>query len=312
MFKQKGTSSSDLVDSNATSTQSNVTLTISGYLYWTLVTSSDSTNSNTNYKDAKILGPPHTVLPKYQAGSQTSSPSNEIKEWAFYLGDTASSRYNTFQYDIRHTEPRGTPFSYSVSYSSGTVPSSSTNYEFAINVGGTYVISGSLSSITPSSSGYAFTNQNHVSLGYSQYSMGARIQFLTSGKVVALGNHSTYGGKMSIFPDTSNTAAAGPVDVAGNGVTSSTNYTRNYRYTTLSTPLSVAANSIYRLSFTNNTNWYARHDISAYDNTTTSSGNIKLISGMYIYVGNHTTPVRPTTADTTWNYASTDLIFLPD
>lgn len=312
MFKQKGTSSSSLVDSDATSTQTNVTLTISGYLYWTLVTSSDSTNSNTNYKDAKIMGPPHTVLPKYQAGSQTSSPTNEIKEWAFYLGDTTSSRYNTFQYDIRHTEPRGTPFSYSVSYSSGTVPSSSTDYEFAINVGGTYVISGSLSSITPSSSGYAFTNQNHVSLSYSQYSMGARIQFLTSGKVVALGNHSRYGGKMSIFPDGSNTAAAGPVDVAGNGVSSSTNYTRNYRYTTLSTPLSVAANSIYRLSFTNNANWYARHDISAYDSTTTSSGNIKLISGMYIYVGNHTTPVRPTTASTTWNYASTDLIFLPD
>lgn len=122
MYKQKGTSTNDLVSSNASLTQTNVTLTISGYLYWTLVTASDTTNSNTNYVNPKILGPPHQVLPKYQAASQTEPPSEEITEWAFYIGDTTSNKYNTFQYDIRNTEPGGTAFSYSVSYSSGTVP----------------------------------------------------------------------------------------------------------------------------------------------------------------------------------------------
>ena len=122
MYKQKGTSTSDLVASNATSTQTNVTLTISGYLFWTLVTSSDSSYNNANYHSCKILGPPHQVLPKYQAGSYSSSPTTEIKEWAFYIGDTSNSPTNSFTYDIRHTEPRGLQFSYSVSYSSGTIP----------------------------------------------------------------------------------------------------------------------------------------------------------------------------------------------
>jgi len=122
MYKQKGTSTNDLVSSNASSTQSNVTLTISGYLFWTLTTSSDTSNSNTNYHSCKIFGPPHQVLPKYQANDFSSSATTEIKEWAFYIGDTTSGTTNSFTYDLRHTEPRGTPFSYSVSYSSGTVP----------------------------------------------------------------------------------------------------------------------------------------------------------------------------------------------
>ena len=133
MYRQKGTSTTSLPVSNATSTQTNVTLTISGYLYWTLATGHDSTNSNTNYVNAKILGPPHQVLPKYQAASYTSSATTEIKEWAFYIGDTTSGTAATFEYDIRHTEPRGTPFSYSVSYSSGTVPSSSISTGLYLN-----------------------------------------------------------------------------------------------------------------------------------------------------------------------------------
>lgn len=123
MYKSKGLSSTSLNNSNATSNQSNVTLTISGYLYWTLVTSPESSStSNTKYIDAKIIGPPHQVLPKYQAGSSTSAPTNEIKEWAFYIGDTTSGTTNTFSYDLRNEEPGGTPFSYSVSYTSGTIP----------------------------------------------------------------------------------------------------------------------------------------------------------------------------------------------
>lgn len=307
MYKQKGTSQNDLVSSNASSTQTNVTLTISGYLYWTLVTASDSTNSNTNYVNPKILGPPHQVLPKYQAASQSSYPSSEIKEWAFYIGDTTSNRYNTFQYDIRNTEPGGTAFSYSVTYGTGTIPTAG-SYEFAINVGGTYAISGSLSSITPSSSGYNFTTHVGSNYGWSQYSMGARIQFLVAGQVVALGAQNRYGGYMSIFPDSSNSAAAGPVSIAATGVTTTS---RNYKYTTLSSPLSVSANSIYRTSFTNSSNGYSYHNISAYDGTNTSSGNIKLLSGGYIYVGNHTIPQRPTSLSTSANYGSTDLIFIP-
>jgi len=299
IYKGKGTTSLDTLD--ASSDQSNVTLTISGYLYWTLTT------SHNDYSNAKIFGPPHTVLPKYQSASSGSTTSVEIKEWAFYIGDTTSSTSNYLDYDLRDTDPTGTPFSYAVSYSSGTLPSAN-SYEFAINVGGTYAISGSLSSIAPSSSGYAFTTQTNSNVAWSQYSMGARIQFLTAGQVVALGVQNVYGGYISIFPDSSDTAAAGPVSVAGTGSTSTT---RNFKYTTLSTPLSVSANSIYRIGFTNSSNGYAYHNLSAYDGTATSSGNIKLLSGAYRYVGNTNTPYRPTTLNTTHGYGSTDLIFLP-
>ena len=126
MYKQRGSSTTSLVDSLASddggsTNLTNVTLTISGYLYWTLVTSPEpSSSSNTNYVDAKIMGPPHQVLPKYQASTSTSTPSTEIAEWAFFIGDTSNSTTNTFSYDIRDQEPGGTAFSYSVSYSQGT------------------------------------------------------------------------------------------------------------------------------------------------------------------------------------------------
>lgn len=127
MYKQRGSSTTSLVDSLASddggsTNLTNVTLTISGYLYWTLVTSPEpSSSSNTNYVDAKIIGPPHQVLPKYQASTSTSTPSTEITEWAFFIGDSSNSTSNTFSYDIRDQEPGGNAFSYSVSYSQGTV-----------------------------------------------------------------------------------------------------------------------------------------------------------------------------------------------
>ena len=84
------------------------------YLFWVLGTTDD-------YSNAKIIGPPHTVLPKYQATGTNRASTGEIKEWAFFIGDGTSGN-NSFEFDIRNTEPGGTAFSYSVSYSLGTIP----------------------------------------------------------------------------------------------------------------------------------------------------------------------------------------------
>ena len=273
----------------------NTTLTINGYLYWTLA-------SPSSYDATYIMGPPHTVLPRIQ------ETSTETKEWAFFIGDTTGGTTNTFEYDIRNTDPTGSPFSYSVSYSSGTVPTPppAATYEFAINVGGTYSIAGSLSSITPDSSGYNFTTQTSVNTNYSSYVMGARIQFLVAGTVVALGAHNRYNSSMALYPDTSDTAASDIVTIAGNNSTSTT---RNYNYTTLSSPVSVAANSIYRIGLKNSTGGYARHSINSYMNTATASGNIKLLGGVYKYIGSSASITRPSNTINN-HYGSTDLIFI--
>jgi len=299
MYQETGVSS--LTEITASSS-GNDTITISGYLYWTLATTA-------TYSNPVILGPPHTVLPRFHADSAGGTPSS-ITEWAFFIGDTTNATSNTFEYDVRNEEPSGSAFSYSVSYDSKP----STNYEFAINVGGTYAISGSLSSITPSSSGYPFTTQQSANVGWQSYSMGARIQFMTSGKVVAIGAQNRYGGQMAIYSD-NNTTAIETVTILGTGSTSTT---RNYKYTTLTNPVSVTANSIYVIAFKNGysgspgSGGYAYHNISAYDSTLTSSGNIKLIRGFFKYVGSSSGVVKPTSSSTTWNYGSTDLIFLPD
>lgn len=193
MYKQKGTSTSDLVASNATSTQTNVTLTISGYLFWTLITSSDSTNNNTNYNSCKIFGPPHQVLPKYQADNSSSSPTTEIKEWAFYIGDTSNTLTNSFTYDIRHTEPRGIPFSYSVSYSSGTVPNPN-----AISTG-LYLNSSAISSGNKGTSVQTIT----FDLSGSAY-VGSSVIGETGRIVFKYVSGSTYTGDMQIVQVTTN------------------------------------------------------------------------------------------------------------
>ena len=115
------------------STSGNDTITISGYLYWTLATTA-------TYSDPVILGPPHAILPRYYADSAGGTPSS-ITEWSFFIGDTSNSRSNTFEYDIRDSEPSGTTFSYSVSYSTKPI---SINYywkyyAFGSNIGTTYV-----------------------------------------------------------------------------------------------------------------------------------------------------------------------------
>ena len=56
---------------------------------------------------------PSSSFAKYQASTSTSTPSTEITEWAFFIGDTTSNTSNHFYYDIRDQEPGGTAFSYS-------------------------------------------------------------------------------------------------------------------------------------------------------------------------------------------------------
>ena len=301
MYRETGVSS--LTEITASSS-GNDTITISGYLYWTLATTA-------TYSNPVILGPPHAVLPRFHADSAGGTTSS-ITEWAFFIGDTTSGNSNTFEYDIRDSEPLNTDssrFSYSISY--GSKPAV---YEFAVNVGGTYAIAGSLSSITPASSGYPFTTQLSSNMNWGAYSMGARIQFMTAGKVVAIGAQNRYGGQMAIYSD-NNTTAIQTVTIAGTGSTSTT---RNYKYTTLTNPVSVAANSIYVIAFKNGysgspgSGGYAYHNISAYDSTLTASGNIKLIRGFFKYVGTSSGVVKPTRSNPTYNYGSTDLIFLPD
>lgn len=181
-------------------------------------------------------------------------------------------------------------------------------YEFAIHTAGTYTISGSLSSITPSSSGYNHLNHQSANSNYINYSMGAKIQFLSAGSIVAVGAHNYYGGNISVFKEGNNTALT-TVSVAGTGSTSTT---PNYKYTTLSSPISVAANSTYQIIFKNSAGGYAYHSVTNLVNTNTSSGNMKLVSFGYISTtSTSTTPLRPTNNITSWGYGATDLIFLP-
>lgn len=136
---------------NATSSSSSTTITISGYLYWTLVTDDpvDSTS------DIKSIGPPHTVLPLYQAPASDTDNHSETEEWAFFIGDSTSGTTNTFDYDIIEDEPSGAAFSYqsgasessnstatSIFYKSGTVPTISDN------TSGYFVVIYSQSSVT--------------------------------------------------------------------------------------------------------------------------------------------------------------------
>lgn len=119
MYKERGASSLTTINGV---TSGNATITISGYLFWTLVTPHDTTSntdfSNTNYNNPKIIGPPHTVLPRWHVSTPGSvTQAYKTKEWAFYIGDTTSSSTNYFKYHLRNTLPGGTSFSYSVTYS---------------------------------------------------------------------------------------------------------------------------------------------------------------------------------------------------
>ena len=110
MYQEQNTESvsTKLPIQDATSTESNVTLTINGYLYWTL-----TTDPHDAYVNPKYFGPPHTVLPRYQLTS--GGAYQPTTEWAFYIGDTTSGTTNDFKYDTVDTEPlssAGARFSY--------------------------------------------------------------------------------------------------------------------------------------------------------------------------------------------------------
>lgn len=311
LYKGKGTTS--LTELDASSTQSSTTLTISGYLYWTLTTGHDSSNSNTNYVNPKIIGPPHTVLPKYQAASSGSTSSVEIDEWAFFIGDTAGATSNSFDYDLRDQDPGGTAFSYSVTYGSGTVPVAAT-YEFGImNTTGSYTIyesnASTVSSITPSGSGYNHTSMANNNIAWQYYSMGLKWKIINAGKIVGVGVNNRYGGKISIFINGSAASGGTNITVNGNSLTSNT---INYKYTLLASPVSVSANDIVQIIFKNTNGGYCWSAISAFDFTNTSSGNLQVQSGGYRSTGNTvTSPLRPTN-HLAYGYGATDMIFLPD
>ena len=187
---------------------------------------------------------------------------------------------------------------------------SSAVYEFAILNVGTHAIAGALSSTIPIASGYAHTSQQSTDIDWSALSTGFRIQFLVSGKVVALGAQNIHGGKMALYPDASDTLASEIIDILG---TNTTDVAPNYHYTTLTTPVSVSANSIYWTSLKNTTGGHSFHNFGSYASTNTSSGNMKVISSGYFSTSAESTiPDRPTVTNTTWSYGATDLIFLPD
>lgn len=161
MYRETGVSS--LTEITA-STTGNDTITISGYLYWTLATTA-------TYSNPVILGPPHTVLPRYHADTSGGTPSS-ITEWAFFIGDTTSSTTNYFEYDIRDTEPSGTTFSYSVTYS--TKPQEINYnwkyYAYGSSIGTIYVYwySGGTLNLLRSISGQQHTSSNQTWNSYTE------------------------------------------------------------------------------------------------------------------------------------------------
>ena len=128
MYYEKGVSTLTEITASSSGTD---TITLSGYLYWTLAAYGP---------DPVILGPPHAVLPRFHADSAGGTPTS-ITEWAFYIGDTTSGTTNTFEYDINATEPIGNTFSYSVTYS--TKPQEINYhwkyYAYGSSIGTTYV-----------------------------------------------------------------------------------------------------------------------------------------------------------------------------
>lgn len=313
MYQETGVSS--LTEITA-STSGNDTITISGYLYWTLATTD-------TYSNPVILGPPHTVLPRYHADSPGGAPTS-ITEWAFFIGDTTSATTNTFEYDIRDTEPGGTTFSYSVSYGLKPDPPPAT-YEYAFNNYSTLAdpLSGILSGVTPSLSGINIRDPpGWTNISWYGYSMGHRYKFLVSGQIVAIGSMNRYSSELKLFLDGNSTA------VASASAWSAWSYdaTNRYRYVTLSSPVSVSANQSYWVMIKNYSGGYSGHPytVTPYPSPpkTTTSGNIQFTAAGYRYTGRGTNSSSsqssltqyPSTilSSTNYLYGNTDLIFLPD
>tara|TARA_B100000965_G_scaffold22800_1_gene17184 strand:- start:28 stop:2922 length:2895 start_codon:yes stop_codon:yes gene_type:complete len=178
------------------------------------------------------------------------------------------------------------------------------------NTTGTATIYGSLSGASVSPSGYNFTSWTSTNVNWNRYSMGSEFEFNTAGKIIALGAQNRNGGNLSIFKTTTGTpSVAGTVVIAGTG-----NVGNNIeiKYYTLNPAINVLAGEKYRTSFKNTNGGYAYTNTSAYQNTNTTSGNIKLLGGVYHYDPggtSNTTPIYPNSGPSTYTYAGTDIIF---
>ena len=315
MYREKDVST--LTEITASSS-GNDTITLSGYLYWTLA-------ADTNDQNPVILGPPHAVLPRFHADSPGGSTS-DITEWAFYIGDTTSSTTNTFNYDIMDTDPLNsdnTAFSYSVTY--GLKPDPPAAYEYAFNNYSTLAdpLSGTLTSVTPSLSGINIRDPpGWTNISWYNYSMGHRYKFLVSGQIIAIGSMNRYGSELKLFREGNSTA------VASASAWSSWSYdaTNRYRYVTLSSPVSVSANQSYWVMIKNYSGGYSGHPytVTPYPSPpkTTTSGNIQFTASGYRYTGRGTNSSSSQSSltrypsailsSTNYLYGNTDLIFLPD
>ena len=280
------TITSNDVSSGSSSTLTSLSFTLTSNFNTTNFISSDISPSNGSISNFSGSGKTYTVTftPSGDGACKIAVPAN-----TFTNSDTANIVLNNKESSFSWTKI-------------------SAQYEFSVHTGSNYSISGSLSSISPVSSGYNHLNKTSANVSWQTYSMGMRIQFLSAGQIVAVGAHNRYGGKISVFQLNNNTALT-TVDVTGTGSTSTT---PNYKYTTLSSAISVSANSTYQIIFKNTTGGYAYHNISGFVNTNSSSGNIKILGSGYINHGSTVTaPKRPTNNITSQGYGATCLIFLP-
>jgi len=295
-----------------------VTITISGYLYWTLATT--AANS-----DVKILGPPHTVLPRYQvaSGNSTSNP-REITEWAFYMNDVTSSSTNTFQYDIMSNDA-GT-FSYdNIITANAGYAAKPLVYEYAFNNYTSLAdpLSGTLSGVSPSYSGISLRDPPYwVNINWYNYSMGHKYKFLVPGKIVAIGSMNRRPARLALFLDGNSSA---PAVATGDAWSWAYDTANRYRYVTLSTPRTVTANQEYWVMVKTYSGGYSGHRYSVTPFPapvkTTTSGNIQFTETGLKNVGrgSNTSSSQASlvqypssTTTTSYLYGNTDLIFLPD
>ena len=254
LYKGKGSTALGKLNASSSLDLSNITLTISGYLYWTLTTGSDSSNSNTNYTNAKILGPPHTVLPKYQAASSGNTTSVEIKEWAYYIGDTTSGATNYFDYDLRDTDPGGTAFSYSVSYSLGTIPNA--------------VYPGGSNGVDLNSSGYLLLNNGTnsqslqtLSASLSTNVVGSSVIGKTGRILLHFRTGSAHYSDIQIINMTVNGSTIN-IGGTGSGILGYTNWkTKTLSYT------SVISNDTYTVGDYSNSSYSALYDVGTNSHT---------------------------------------------
>jgi len=336
MYQEQNTESvsTKLPVQNATSTEIDVTLTINGYLYWTL-----TTDPHTAYENPKYIGPPHTVLPRYQLTS--GGAYHPTTEWAFYIGDTTSGTTNDFKYDIVATEPKssaGERFSYGpITYNASTSPDQPVpqNHEFALNPYDTsplmYIIQGALSNETPTISGISLRNPPFwVGVGWQNYSMGAMYKFTAAGNIVALGVMNYYESQLGLYyngtTDTNLGNTAGNAARKAKCTVTGTHTANVYRYMTLSNPWPVTAGQYYWVMVKNYSGGYAgQHSYyppfptPATASATNATGNVILWKMGYASsgVGSNTATDQYLKMDypqyhfTNVFYGNTDLIFVP-